>query len=101
MWLKAQKIIRFIPGINLVTFISWIILGAKKKVGAYHFAKNIVIMLALAALVVMIGRGLKTFTSNEIFKTVMNYISIAIYTYIIAFVSVNEQINIENGTHEE
>ncbi|MBE6683818.1 MAG: hypothetical protein E7595_06695 [Ruminococcaceae bacterium] len=101
MWLKAQKIIRFIPGINLITFISWIIFGAKKKVGAYHFAKNIVIMLALAALVIMISSGLKTFASNEIFKSVMNYISIAIYTYIISFVSVNEQNNIANGTHEE
>lgn len=101
MWLKAQKILRFIPGINIVTVVSRIILGAKKKVGLHHFAKSIVIMLALASLVIMIGRGLKTFASNESFKTVMNYVSITVYTYIASFISVNEQINIENGTHEE
>lgn len=101
MWLKIQKILRFIPGINLITIVSWFISGGRKKLGVHYFVKNIVIMFALAAIVIMIGRGIATFTTNEIFSRVVYYISLAIYTYIGAFISVNEQESIKNGKYDK
>lgn len=99
MWLKIQKVLRFIPGINLITMLAWFIAGGKKKLGAHYFVKNIVIMFALAAIVIMIGRGIATFTSNIVYSNVMFYLSLVIYSYIVAFISVNEQENIKNGKY--
>ncbi len=100
MWLKIQKILRFIPGVNLITMVAWFVAGGKKKLGSYYFVKNIVIMFALAAIVVMIGRGIATFTSNIVYSNVMFYLSLVVYSYIVAFISVNEQENIINGKYD-
>lgn len=99
MWLKIQKVLRFIPGVNLLTLVAWFVAGGKKKLGIAYFVKNIVLMFALVAIVIMIGRGIATFTSNEIFSRVVFYGSLVIYTYIGAFISVNEQENIINGKY--
>ena len=101
MWLIIQKVLRFIPGINIITFISWIVCGCKKKLGLHYFAKNIVIMFALVAIVIMIGRGIATFTTNEIFSKIVFYSSFVIYSYIAAFIAVNEQCTIADGKYIE
>ena len=100
MWLKTQKVLRFIPGINLVSVVAWIISAAKKKLRISYFVKNLVLMAALMVFAFMIGRGLKSFTANEVFSVVLFYVSLALYTYICAFISVNEQENIQNGKYE-
>lgn len=100
MWLKVQKVLRFIPGINIITFISWIVCGFKKKLGVNYFVKNIIIMFALVAIVIMIGRGIAVFTSNEIFSKIVLIASFIIYTYIASFIAVNEQITIANGEYK-
>ena len=101
VWFKIQKVLRFIPAVNLATVVSWLVVGAKKKLGLHYFVKNVVIMFALAAIVIMIGRGLATFTSNEVFSNVLFYGSLVIYTYIGAFISVNEQEYIANGKYDK
>lgn len=101
MWLKIQKFLRFVPGINLITMLSWFFAGRKKKLGTHYFVKNIIIMFALAAIVVMIGRSLATFTSNIVYSNVMFYLSLVIYSYICAFISVNEQEKIINGVYDK
>ena len=101
MWLSAQKVLRFIPGINLITLIFWIISGIKKKLGIHYFVKNVLIMLALVAIVLMIGRGIATFTSNAIFSDIVFSLSLVIYSYIGAFVSVNEQELIIKGSYDK
>lgn len=100
MWLKIQKFLRFIPGINLITMVAWFVAGGRKKLGLHYFVKNIVIMFALVAIVIMIGRGIATFTTNAVFSRTVYYISLAIYTYIVAFISVNEQESIINGKYD-
>ena len=101
MWFKIQKVLRFIPVVNFSTVVSWVVAGNKKRLGVRYFIKNVVLMLALAALVVMIGRGLATFTSNLTFSRVLVYGSLVIYTYIAAFISVNEQEYIANGKYDK
>ena len=100
MSIKVQRVIRFIPGINLVCFVAWIASGIKKKMRGVYFIKNVVLMLALSFFAIMIERGLATFSANMIFKTVLFYIGIVLYTYIFAFISVGEQDNLNNGKYE-
>ncbi len=91
MSIKLQRVIRFIPGINLVCFVAWIISGVKKKMRAVYYIRTVVLMLALMFFALMIARGLTTFSANMIFKAVLSYIGIVLYTYIFAFISVSEQ----------
>ena len=92
--------IRFIPGINLVSFVAWIILAIRKKMKPTYFIKTVVLMLALIFFALMIARGLATFSANIIFKSVLFYTGIVLYTYIFAFISVSEQENLINGKYE-
>lgn len=100
MSIKLQKIIRYIPGINLVSFFAWIFTAAKKKLRASYFLKTFLLMLALIVFAMMIGKGLTSFAASEIFSTVMFYFSLVLFTYIFAFISVSEQENIKNGKYE-
>ena len=100
MPLKLQRVIRFIPGLNLVSFVAWMILAIKKRMKASYFFKTVILMLALIFFAIMIERGLATFSANLIFKTVLFYIGIVLYTYIFAFISVSEQENLNNGKYE-
>ena len=56
-----------------------------------YFIKTVVLMLALIFFALMIARGLATFSANIIFKSVLFYTGIVLYTYIFAFISVSEQ----------
>ena len=100
MSIKLQRVIRFIPGINLVCFVAWIILGIREKMKPTYFIKTVVLMLALIFFALMIARGLATFSANVIFKSVLFYTGIVLYTYIFAFISVSEQENLINGKYE-
>ena len=97
MPLKLQRVLRFIPGVNLVSFVAWIILAIRKKMKPTYFIKTVVLILALIFFAIMIERGLATFSANVIFKTVLFYLGIVLYTYIFAFISVSEQENLING----
>lgn len=100
MSIKVQRVIRFIPGVNLVSFVAWIIVGAKKKMCFSYFIKHILLMLALIVFAVMIGKGLSTFSANEIFSSMLFYLSLVLFSYIFAFISVSEQENLYNGKYD-
>lgn len=100
MSIRVQKVIRFIPGVNLVSVVAWIITGTKKKLGVSYFIKKFVLMFALGAFAFMLECVLSSFSDNEIFSAVLLYISLVLYTYIFAFISVSEQENIHNDRYE-
>jgi hypothetical protein len=100
MPLKLQRVLRFIPGVNLVSFVAWVVLAIRKKMKPTYFIKTVVLILALIFFAIMIERGLATFSANLIFKTVLFYLGIVLYTYIFSFISVSEQENLINGKYE-
>lgn len=100
MWLKTQKVLKFIPIVNFISVISWLVVGIKRRLGAAYFVKNVVIMGALALLLIMLGRGVSSLFQSVDVKHVVLLICAVFYTYISAFIAVNEQEGIQNGKYD-
>lgn len=100
MWLKTQKILKYIPIVNFISVISWLVIGIKRKLGVAYFIKNVVIMGALALLLIMLGRGVTSLFQSVDIKHIIFLICTVFYTYISAFIAVNEQESIKNGKYD-
>ena len=100
MSIKLQRVLRFIPGVNLVCFVAWIVLTIKKRMRFLYLFKTVLLMIALILFALMIERGLSSFSANMIFKSVLFYLGILLSSYIFAFISVSEQENISNGKYD-
>ncbi len=96
MSIKTQKIIRFIPIINIITLFCWISMCAKKVTTIGFFIKQLLKMF-FWFLLVSVPRIVVSFVfNNPQLDMALTWISIYFYFFAMAWISVEAQEKIMN-----
>lgn len=101
MSIEKQKIIRFIPMVNLITVAFWIELVLKQKLPVNYIMKPI-IKVFISIIVILIPRIIiaKTVDSHLI-DMIAFYVSAYLMSLVMAFVFVGEQIKLLKQKNED
>lgn len=99
MYIKIQKILMFIPMINIFTVHCWIFLALKKRARISRCLKKIFIMLGLVILVTIPRFLAQALCDNDIVVNIVNHASLYATPFVMAYVAVKDQEKIleENG----
>ena len=91
MSIKTQKIIQFIPIINILTVFIWLNMCMKKGREKVSYYKNLIKMF-VGVIVIAITRFISTLViKNDIIDSILTYVFIYLFFLWISFVSVNAQ----------
>ena len=94
MSIKAQKIIRFIPMVNLLTVIFWIKLVLDQKIAVNRIFKPM-IKVFLSVIVILIPRVIIAKVVDSFWiDTIAFYLSTYLVDLAIAFIFVDDQIKL-------
>ena len=102
MSIKTQKIIQFIPIINILTVFIWLNMCMKKGREKVSYYKNLIKMF-VGVFVIAITRFMSTLViKNDIIDSILTYVFIYLFFLWISFVSVNAQQKVlESGQTED
>ena len=91
MSIKTQKIIQFIPVVNILTLFIWLNMCMKKGREKVSYYKNLIKMF-VGVFVIAITRFMSTLViKNDIIDSILTYVFIYLFFLWISFVSVNAQ----------
>ena len=94
MSIKAQKIIRFIPMVNLITVIFWIKLVLDQNIAVNRTFKPM-IKVFLSVIVILIPRVIiAKVVDSFLIDTIAFYLSTYLVDLAIAFIFVDDQIKL-------
>ncbi len=91
MSMETQKILRFIPIINMITMFCWIGLCFKKSIRQLDYFKSLLKMFAYLLLITVVRIAISFIFKNEFLDQIVFYISIYFYFFSISWVSVQAQ----------
>lgn len=91
MSIKTQKLLRFIPLINLFTVFCWICLCLKKRVSVTMNIKYLLLWFGTAILVTIPEILIDKFCGIHIFVVITDYISMYVHMFIISHIAVKAQ----------
>jgi len=91
MSLKVQRVIRFIPIVNMITVFCWFNLCFKKSITMSFYLKNLLKIFAMVIVITVIRMVVSLGFQNEVVDIVLTVISIYFYFFSMAWVSVSAQ----------
>ena len=91
MSIKTQKILVFIPCVNLITFFCWFALCFKTPIRWIDYMKDCLKMFLVAAIITLIRIVCFMFISNEIIRSVLFLVWAYCFFSVIAWYAVRIQ----------
>ena len=102
MSIKSQKILRFIPIVNILTMFAWIRVCSVKSIKPFDFLIELLKMFSLFFIITIIRIACSFIFKNEQLDHIVLYISIYFYFLSMAWISVRaqEKILLKSQEHE-
>lgn len=82
MSIKAQRIIQYIPFVNLIIVFFWIGKCFKNGIAWLNYAKAALTMCAFIVIVTLLRWLIETIVDNDVIKTII----FLIYAYLVFFI---------------
>lgn len=91
MSIKTQKILRFIPIVNVITMFCWFGLCFKKSIRQSDYIKALFKMFGYLILITVVRIAISFIFKSEVLDQIVFYVSIYLYFFSISWVSVQAQ----------
>lgn len=100
MSIKSQKILRFIPVVNILTMFAWIRICSIKSIKPFDFVKELAKMFLLFFIITAMRMACSLVFKNEMLDHILLYVSIYFYFLSMSWISVRSQEKILSKSEE-